>query len=130
MCMIMSMNIYISEANEKWLRMQGRSMSGIINKFLDEARAGKHGPHVIAQFDTLEEAQVSDNIRPEINIVQPPGLVSTVDGGGLKKSRLATPTTLEHKLENMQRANATYCKEGHAIPAGRSRCMGKGCKYA
>jgi hypothetical protein len=25
---------------------------------------------------------------------------------------------------------AGYCKEGHPIPPGRDRCMGKGCKYS
>lgn len=71
MVMIMTMNIYISKDNEKWLRMQNTSMSGIINRLLDEARAGKHGLHVIAQFDTLEEAQVSHNIRPDIQKISP-----------------------------------------------------------
>lgn len=23
-----------------------------------------------------------------------------------------------------------FCKDGHPIPEGRSRCMGKGCKYS
>jgi hypothetical protein len=41
-------------------------MSGIINKFLDEARAGKHGPHVIATYETKAEAMKSDNISPTI----------------------------------------------------------------
>ena len=62
----MNMNIYISKDNEKWLRIQKTSMSGIINQLLDEARHGKHGAHVIAQYETLEEASKSDIVLPEI----------------------------------------------------------------
>ncbi len=25
---------------------------------------------------------------------------------------------------------ATYCPNGHAIPEGRSKCLGRGCKYS
>ena len=66
MYIIMNMNIYISKQNEEWLRIQGQSMSGIINRLLDEARAGKHGVHVLAQYETLEETQRSDVVRPNI----------------------------------------------------------------
>jgi hypothetical protein len=58
------MNIYISHPNEEWLRIQKKSMSGIVNGLLDEARAGKHGLHVLASYDTLEEAQRSDVVHP------------------------------------------------------------------
>jgi hypothetical protein len=45
MTIIMTMNIYISKANEDWLRQQGGSMSGIINAFLDaEREAGDYKP--------------------------------------------------------------------------------------
>jgi len=43
-------------------------MSGIINRLLDEARAGKKGPHVIAEYETLEEAQASHPIKPVTNL--------------------------------------------------------------
>lgn len=49
---------------------QGSSMSGIVNHLLDEARAGKRGLHVLAQYDTEEEALKSDNIRPTVNLMK------------------------------------------------------------
>lgn len=66
MTILIYMNIYITPDNEKWLRMQGSSMSGIVNKFLTNARHGKYGPHVVAQYDTLAEATRSDLVRPQV----------------------------------------------------------------
>lgn len=45
MCMIMTMNIYITKENEEFLRRikPGQSMSGLINELLDKYRNGK-GP--------------------------------------------------------------------------------------
>lgn len=28
------------------------------------------------------------------------------------------------------KSNFGFCKEGHPIPAGRDKCLGKGCKYS
>lgn len=39
-----------------------------------------------------------------------------------KNIALATPSFV--------RNNAGACKNGHPIPDGRDRCMGKGCKYS
>ena len=38
MCIVMYMNIYITKANEEWLRKQDKSMSGIINEALEKLR--------------------------------------------------------------------------------------------
>lgn len=41
------------------------------------------------------------------------------------------PTTMEDKLAGMQKDQGMkFCPNGHAIPDGRTKCMGKGCKYA
>lgn len=64
----MTMNIYVTKENEEWLRIQDSSMSGIINKFLDEARSGRRGLHVLASYDTLEEAVRSDLVVPNLRI--------------------------------------------------------------
>ena len=78
-CTLIDMNIYISKANEDWLRIQKGSMSGIINKFLDEARAGKRGLHVLASYETKEEALKSDVVRPDIDLTKIPGVVKGKD---------------------------------------------------
>lgn len=38
MCIIMCMNIYITKANEEFLRSKGSSMSGLVNSLLDKER--------------------------------------------------------------------------------------------
>ena len=38
MCIVIDMNIYITKANEHWLREQESSMSGIINRMIEERR--------------------------------------------------------------------------------------------
>jgi len=38
---------------------------------------------------------------------------------------------LAEKLKDMQEEKPMdFCKEGHPIPEGRTKCMGKGCKYS
>ena len=32
--------------------------------------------------------------------------------------------------ERIERVSSGFCKNGHSIPKGRSKCLGKGCKYA
>lgn len=115
-----------------------------------------HNTPLMAEFSELYPKEVSSNIRPHIENIKenPDGTLSPIDP--TKKSRLATPTTVEDKLAAMsenerkeaERKKAEqdevdsrlskfakekgmkFCANGHAIPAGRSKCMGKGCKYA
>lgn len=127
-----------SEARKQWKEVLDRAAKG---EMIQIERGGvvfallaKNPSLYVPEFKqeyNIQTNEVSSNIRPEINIKQEPGLVSTVDNGGLKKSRLATPTTLEDKLKSMQeKSGMKFCPNGHAIPEGRSKCMGKGCKYA
>lgn len=44
MYIVMYMNIYISEDNQKYLRTLDQSMSGLINKLLNDYRRGKKIP--------------------------------------------------------------------------------------
>lgn len=37
--------------------------------------------------------------------------------------QILSPTNLKPRSSNT-------CKEGHPIPSGRSKCLGKGCKYS
>jgi hypothetical protein len=45
-----------------------------------------------------------------------------------------TPTSqadIDSKVKMVQKEKGLrFCKNGHAIPKGRTKCMGKGCKYA
>ena len=95
----------------------------------------------VVEFDPkatwLETDEVSSNVRPDIGIdpAQLGGDYSVdID---LKNSRPLTPEEKEDKveLENKLKSFAAdkkynFCPKGHAIPDGRSKCMGKGCKYA
>lgn len=52
MCIIMDMNIYITEDNERYLKQlkdDGESMSGYINRLLENARGGGAPPAVKTQ---------------------------------------------------------------------------------
>jgi len=37
---------------------------------------------------------------------------------------------MSYQGADMARKKYNFCPKGHAIPDGRSKCMGKGCKYA
>lgn len=74
----------------------------------------------VVEFDPkatwLETDEVSSNVRPNIQKI--------------KKSSVATPQ-IESKIQEFQKEKKMkFCANGHAIPDGRSKCMGKGCKYA
>lgn len=62
---------------------------------------------------------------------------------GLKILREDNPKNITELVKTAAKAGATYiektkqpmikgafCKNGHPIPEGRTRCLGKGCKYA
>ncbi len=62
MCIVMTMNIYITPDNEKALKelkARGSSMSGLVNHLLNEWREA--GKPVLLSTD-----EVSSNIRPDI----------------------------------------------------------------
>lgn len=48
------MNIYITKPNEAWLRSKDGSMSGIINKLLDEKRVHEHD-HSLENTDLVPD---------------------------------------------------------------------------
>lgn len=97
----MRANIYIRRENEeKWEKVADKSKW--INALL--ANSG----------DTSGYGAVKDS---------PVGPMITVLSDELPP--LETPFK-QRVVENSQ----GFCKEGHAIPEGRSKCMGKGCKYS
>lgn len=117
------MNIYISKDNEAWLRLQDRSMSGIINNYLDECRQGLHGPHVLAKMTAKEWNETSTNIKPDIK--QPAALSSNGRITGFDPVHEGSSPSEATKPLKQQK----YCKNGHPLDE-RGRCFGKGCKYA
>lgn len=53
--------------------------------------------------------------------------------GSTPKSFIQTvkePKKREVFEERAERSSEGFCPMGHSIPTGRSKCMGKGCKYA
>lgn len=105
-------------------------------------------------FTTLVTDEESSDIRPtapplahvydEVGFVDPkdlekinvPGaaveISSTPKGKKNKSVGFAnTPKEVESKVQEFAKDKGMkFCPNGHAIPAGRSKCMGKGCKYA
>lgn len=60
-------------------------------------------------------------------------LVALVDlplGGSSFESTPTEVKPLTPKFTPVANSNLKLCKNGHPIPAGRDRCMGKGCKYS
>lgn len=57
---------------------------------------------------------------------------------GLVNELLAEHYDIHPKVDNLVKimssktkiSNTLFCKNGHPIPEGRDKCLGKGCKYA
>lgn len=123
--------LYIRDSDyEKWKLIDNKAelVSQAINRSVISVVEKRNG--------TLKtNQQIAPPLNENVQVLEN-GTVGPVDI--TKKSRLTvpavrpldTPTTIEDKLANMRNDSLKYCKEGHAIPPGRSRCMGKGCKYA
>jgi hypothetical protein len=101
------MNIYITQENEKWLREQDKSMSGIINALI----AMKRGLTVV-------DAVAEINSRPtprKVESEKVPYAFTEFEGA------LINRTTERPK---------GVCKI-HGVPlTGDGKCLQKGCKYA
>lgn len=56
------------------------------------------------------------------------------DGSGkpVKTTKISETVirTPQQAAEAVKPAGMRFCKEGHPMPEGRSKCLGKGCKYA
>lgn len=98
-------------------------------------------------FTTLVTDQESSDIKPEIGHHNKNGFYvlgadpAKVNGDRSVeytpptapkiKSVATPPNETESKLQTFAKEKGIrFCGNGHAIPAGRSKCMGKGCKYA
>lgn len=59
----------------------------------------------------------------------------TIDHFGTDKTNrskiIKTPADATKKVEELFKAKPMdFCPNGHSIPEGRTKCMGKGCKYS
>ena len=70
----------------------------------------------------LEEHYWNEGIK-EVNTALSNAKVPTEDRYVATPEGVYGPTKLEPKAQK-------FCKNGHPVPSGRDRCLGKGCKYA
>ena len=93
-------------------------------------RFGRIYQLVITPFSKLSTDEVSSNIRP--NLIPTVEAADKYPDTPLKNNSVATPPDeMESKVQEFAKGKGIkFCPNGHAIPAGRSKCMGKGCKYA
>ena len=91
------------------------NISGLINDLVRE-----HYKKVASKVEQLASVGIRSKIEYKTD---------------LKAQKFTTTVVPDAKDVNkfkkrVERASAGFCKNGHAIPEGRSKCMGKGCKYA
>lgn len=112
-----------SEARKDWKNVLDRAAQGEVIQierggviYWLKAMVNVLPPNSKWKPSILETDEVSSNVRPNIQKI--------------KKSSVATPQ-IESKIQEFQKEKKMkFCANGHAIPDGRSKCMGKGCKYA
>lgn len=110
----MFMNIYMRRDNEEFLKGLSGSMSGLINELLDNYRAGNGAdlfPPVPSELMEVPE-QFKGSKDDEEQIIKTPEQAAKV---------------VNTKLRPIE---GKFCPNGHPIPEGRTKCLGKGCKYA
>lgn len=101
----MNMNIYITKDNTERLKNES-SMSGLINRLLNN--------HYGKKPDASVEVGLKDSLRKDRIIKNPVEALSAVKAVGSKKVDI----------------EQDFCPNGHPIPEGHSKCLGKGCKYS
>lgn len=82
-------------------------------------------PHPNPFYD--EVGFVSEKDLEKIKIGKEVTVQSTPSG---KKNKSVGFANNDKLKEFAEEKGIKFCANGHAIPAGRSKCMGKGCKYA
>lgn len=115
MSIIMTMNIYITRENEEWLRKQS-SMSGVINRLLNEARGGSSQ----SVGSRLTDKEMLSNLKRTFGgtTVQPPSPVE-------KELLDSLPRDLPITTANKIKSNGLCKKHGTPLtPTGQ--CLQKG----
>lgn len=119
MCIIMCMNIYISKANEGFLRSKGSSMSGLVNSLLDKERGAT--PLQVAEesfSEALDDwpkakpslplpkvAKAPPVLKKPVESLKIPGVVRGVD-------LISEPTDTEKTSKPTQPKPITYHNKG------------------
>lgn len=149
MSIVMTMNIYINAQNTKSLKAED-NMSGLVNHLLKQyySRPNCKCDRMPIPHSHIETDGESHDIRPATAPTNPfydeVGFVSEKDLENIKIGKevtvQSTPSGKKNKSvgfannpklkEFATEKGIKFCANGHAIPAGRSKCMGKGCKYA
>ncbi len=108
MCIVMTMNIYITPDNEKALKelkARGSSMSGLVNHLLNEWREA--GKPVL-----LSTNEVSSNIRPDIKKISdlPDGKIKQLADGSTAIVIESTPPGPNEFKEALDAAEQKCCR--------------------
>lgn len=110
-----------SEARKQWKDVLDRAAKGEVIQierggviYWLKAMVNVLPPNDKWKPSTLETDEVSSNVRPNIT----------------KIKTVADATKQVKQIQATDGKDYSFCKNGHAIPEGRSKCMGKGCKYA
>lgn len=122
------MNIYITQTNEDLLRSYDGSMSGLVNRLLEDffvknpsASTGGKKPVEYAALPTKYPGEA-------LNIPQDT-TKETITPVAIQRGDTIILSTRE--IEQAKSAlKPRVCKNGHPIPYPKDRCLGKGCKYA
>jgi hypothetical protein len=105
----------------------------------NEAEQGKsvHIERHGVEFVLVRAFETVDSIPVGASILQP--AVAVKPGVTLKGVQLTNPKTTNPfdlpkgtviKTPIPKEMQPKFCKNGHPIPYGRERCLGKGCKYS
>lgn len=120
-CIIMNMNIYISQGNEKRLRaLSDKTMSGLVNELLEKYFGGE-----------LKTENIKENPDGTIS-AEDPSKPSSFVSGVIKTSQQAK----EAALKKVGEATDTVKKQPGLCPIhgspldSRGKCLQKGCKYS
>lgn len=117
------MHIYITQANEDWLRQQDTSMSGIINKLIEKERGGTPLQIAKEHFEKELDEWPTTNEKP---VTKPKEAVASVSPGNVS----ATVRNLAKSYPPIRNEFRPVCKV-HGTPLDlRGKCLQKGCKYS
>lgn len=110
MCIIMSMNIYINEDNEINLRKYAGSMSGLVNRLLDD-------------FFTGSPVTSKGYFKPELeNKQSPEKLKKWAESAVIPKDAVVLETAGELSEHTFGRKALKTCQHGYAIGLCKFGC--------
>ncbi len=102
--------LYIHDPLFKLEPKKSQLVNNLLERHYHDTVGGKTQDEVHADIKRAQAALKSAKVPTQERYVQTPeGIVG--------------PVSLKPKVDR-------FCKEGHAIPPNRDRCLGKGCKYS